>query len=81
MHICPIIHQNAVRCSDDPAYFGGYVNSNYLGVVQALGLTPERVLQLVQNSFQAAFISEEQRNEYLQRVQQVYDEVMQADAA
>jgi adenine deaminase len=68
-------------CSDDPAYFGGYVNSNYLGVVQALGLTPERVLQLVQNSFQAAFITEEERKVYLQRVQQVYDEVMQADAA
>jgi adenine deaminase len=67
-------------CSDDPAYFGGYVNSNYLGVAQALGLTPERILQLVQNSFQAAFISEEDRKAYLQRVQQVYDEVMRGAA-
>lgn len=52
-----------------------------MGVVQALGLTAERVLQLVQNSFQAAFITEEERKVLLQRVQQVYDEVMQAGAA
>jgi adenosine deaminase len=49
--------------------------------VQALDLTPERILQLVQNSFKAAFIQDEERNSYLQRVQQVYHEVTQADAA
>ena len=70
----------ALEHSDDPAYFGGYINSNFLGVAQALDLTPERILQLVQNSFEAAFITEGERRLYLQRVQQVYDQVMQAAA-
>lgn len=62
--------------SDDPAYFGGYVNQNLASVVRTLDLTPERVLELVQNSFRAAFISEEQRTVYLQKTQSVYYSVV-----
>jgi adenosine deaminase len=52
-----------------------------MGVAQALDLTPERILELVKNSFQAAFISAAERTTYLERVQQVYDEATQAVAA
>ncbi len=42
--------------SDDPAYFGGYVNENYWAVQQALSLTLEELAQLARNSFQASFL-------------------------
>ena len=41
--------------SDDPAYFGGYINENYLAVAEALDLTREELEQLAKNSFEASF--------------------------
>ena len=41
--------------SDDPAYFGGYVNENYIAVAEALALTREELEQIARNSFEAAF--------------------------
>ena len=41
--------------SDDPAYFGGYVNENYVVAAQALGLTREELEQIARNSFEASF--------------------------
>ena len=43
--------------SDDPAYFGGYVNDNYRALAAAVGLTREQVTQLARNSFEGAFLS------------------------
>ena len=42
--------------SDDPAYFGGYVNENYLAAAQALGLGREELAQLARNSFEACWL-------------------------
>jgi len=47
--------------SDDPAYFGGYLNANFEQTVQALQLSREDVVQLARNSFEASFISDERR--------------------
>jgi adenosine deaminase len=47
--------------SDDPAYFGGYVNENYRGCARALGLTRARLVQLARNSFLAAFLSDAEK--------------------
>ncbi len=44
--------------SDDPAYFGGYVNQNYSQLAEAVGLTREQVTQLARNSFEGSFLSE-----------------------
>lgn len=44
--------------SDDPAYFGGYLNENLLGVQRALALNREDLRQLAVNSFDAAFLPE-----------------------
>ena len=44
--------------SDDPAYFGGYVNENYIAVQQALDLTRDEIVTLAENGFRAAFIEE-----------------------
>ena len=41
--------------SDDPAYFGGYINANFLRVADALDLTPAELTALAENSFVAAF--------------------------
>ena len=51
--------------SDDPAYFGGYVNDNFIAVEQALSLGKERLVQLARNSFQAAFLDEPRRQQLL----------------
>ena len=42
--------------SDDPAYFGGYLNENYEALVNELGATKEDIEQLVQNSFKDSFL-------------------------
>jgi adenosine deaminase len=47
--------------SDDPAYFGGYMNANFMAVEYALSLGRERLVTLVQNSFEAAFIEDTRR--------------------
>jgi adenosine deaminase len=47
--------------SDDPAYFGGYLQDNYLGCDRALGLRREDVLQLVKNSFAASWLVPEEQ--------------------
>lgn len=44
--------------SDDPAYFGGYVNDNYVAATQALGLSEADVVKLARNSFEASLIDE-----------------------
>ena len=43
--------------SDDPAYFGGYLNANFEAIINALDLTPADVRELVQNSHDASFVS------------------------
>ena len=54
--------------SDDPAYFGGYINENYAAVQQALGLSNAALAQLARNSFRAAFLSQEEKLAYARRV-------------
>ncbi|MCK4319894.1 adenosine deaminase [Candidatus Micrarchaeota archaeon] len=47
--------------SDDPAYFGGYVNENYLAIQKALSLTKEEIGTLGKNSFEASFLGEKDK--------------------
>jgi adenosine deaminase len=42
--------------SDDPAYFGGYVNDNFRAVGQALALTREEIVAIVRNCVQASLL-------------------------
>ena len=57
--------------SDDPAYFGGYMNANFEQMVQALELSREDVIQLAQNSFEASFFGAERRRDCLAAMRQV----------
>lgn len=54
--------------SDDPAYFGGYLNHNLSAIIDALALAPADVLTLVRNSFEASFITPAARSQHLQAV-------------
>lgn len=54
--------------SDDPAYFGGYVNENFTQTVQALGLGRDDVERLARNSVEASFIDDARRLALHQRI-------------
>jgi adenosine deaminase len=51
--------------SDDPAYFGGYVNDNYKAVAEALNLGKEEIIKLAKNSFKASFLSETEKERWI----------------
>ena len=54
--------------SDDPAYFGGYLNDNFIAVADALQLSKDEIVQLVKNSFEASFISDGEKRALLKRL-------------
>ena len=43
--------------SDDPAYFGGYMNANFIGVADALDLSKADLVRLARNSFAGSFLA------------------------
>jgi adenosine deaminase len=47
--------------SDDPAYFGGYVEANFAAIARELGTTDAELRQLAENSFRAGFLTAAQR--------------------
>jgi len=47
--------------SDDPAYFGGYMNENYTETAKALNLTKTQITELVKNSFKASWLSDQEK--------------------
>jgi adenosine deaminase len=55
--------------SDDPAYFGGYVNDNYRAAAAARGLTRDDVVTLARNSFLGAFLDEAEIAGHLARLE------------
>ncbi|TVU54815.1 MAG: adenosine deaminase [Arthrospira sp. PLM2.Bin9] len=55
--------------SDDPAYFGGYINENYLAVQEALNFTNSQLIQLAKNSFMASFLSQAEKDKYLAEIE------------
>lgn len=55
--------------SDDPAYFGGYMNANFLQTAEALDLTKEDIKTLVKNSFEYSLLSDDEKQKYLIQVE------------
>ena len=54
--------------SDDPAYFGGYVNKNLIDCQTALNLSMEEVKTLIINSFKSSFMKEEEKKEWISKL-------------
>jgi adenosine deaminase len=57
--------------SDDPAYFGGYVNDNFRAVGRALSLTREEVVAIVRNSFEASLMPPAEKQKALAEIDRV----------
>lgn len=55
--------------SDDPAYFGGYLNENYEAVAKALHVSKEELKKLALNSFKASFLPQEKKEYFYSLVQ------------
>ena len=51
--------------SDDPAYFGGYLLENYVGVQQALALSHAELVRLARNSIEASFLAPADKRRWL----------------
>lgn len=51
--------------SDDPSYFGGYVNANYLAVADALDLSKAELVTLARNSFTGSFLDDAAKARHL----------------
>ena len=54
--------------SDDPAYFGGYLNKNLTEIQCALDLTIEEVKTLIINSFKSSFLNESEKNKWITKI-------------
>ena len=54
--------------SDDPAYFGGYANQNYLETAEALDLSAEELKLIAQNSFEASFLTSAQKQKWISEI-------------
>ncbi len=55
--------------SDDPAYFGGYLNQNFIAIQEALNLSKAEVVLLAKNSFQYSLLEENRKQELLHLVE------------
>jgi len=54
--------------SDDPAYFGGYMNDNFIATFEALPLGLSHAQRLARNGFEAAFLPDAQKQQLLAEV-------------
>jgi adenosine deaminase len=59
--------------SDDPAYFGGYMNDNFTQTFAATGMNTEHAYTLARNSFAASFIGEAARRRHIDHLDQVFE--------
>jgi len=60
--------------SDDPAYFGGYINDTIAAVFKALPLKLQHARQLSRNGFIASFLDEESKQGYLKEVDAFFND-------
>ena len=60
--------------SDDPAYFGGQVNQNYIEIQEALNLTKNDLYEFAKNSFQYSLLEEESKARYINELNEFYSQ-------
>ena len=59
--------------SDDPAYFGGQVNQNYIDIQKALNLTKQQLNELANNSFQYSLLENSMKKVYLEELKTYWE--------
>jgi adenine deaminase len=72
--ILAMLHQRlkATVNSDDPAYFGGYLNDNYRALIEHLPMTRTHLYQLARNAFEGAWISDAHKAAHIQTLDRVF---------
>ena len=65
--------------SDDPAYFGGYLNDNFVQTFAATGLDAHHAYTLARNSFEASFVTEAQRHAWEHQLKEVFKSFSEND--
>ena len=54
--------------SDDPAYFGGYLNKNLIEIQAALNLSIDDIKTLISNSFKSSFLKDDKKKEWIDKI-------------
>jgi adenosine deaminase len=54
--------------SDDPTYFGGFLNDNFIALSEALDMGEEDVKNLAKNSFTASFLPEDKKRQFIDEI-------------
>lgn len=67
--------------SDDPAYFGGYLNDNFIALYHSLGMTRKQAVKLAKNSFKSSFLPKSIRIRYIHMIEDYFEQVKMAEAA
>lgn len=57
--------------SDDPAYFGGYMNANFKAIAGALELSRDDIVRLAENSFSGSFLPDGEKQAHIDKVRAV----------
>ena len=65
--------------SDDPAYFGGYINDNFIQVFAATGMTARHAYQLAFHSFEASFAPEAQKRVWEHKLKECFERFYEQD--
>ncbi|GGX75063.1 adenosine deaminase [Saccharospirillum salsuginis] len=61
--------------SDDPAYFGGYVNDNYRALIDHLPVSSEQLHRLLVNGFEGAWMDDAERKKHLETLDRMFNAV------
>ena len=59
--------------SDDPAYFGGYVNENYTCIASALNLSKKQITELAKNSIKSSFLPDGDKEKIIMKIEEYYN--------
>ncbi len=63
---------NATVNSDDPAYFGGYMNDNFAALVKDTEITKEELYKLACNAFEGSWLDLETRSKHLATLKEMF---------
>jgi len=61
---------NVTVNSDDPAYFKGYLNQNFINLYENLDISKEDIIKLIKNSFNSSFIPESLKKQYINKLEE-----------